>query len=285
MSLFFIDSSTELTKEQVKKIGIEYINIPFIFDGSQTEMLDDFDFNKFYSKLKKGIEIDKIELTSQNYIDIFEPSLVRDDDLIYVYNGTVIENLSDLTNAKQTLLEKYPQRRIELFDTSSFSIGHGIISYCMAIKYRNGATIDELVEFGNKLKREYSTYFILDNANKLSEYGLIDAKNVVSSALSIKPIVSVANDGNYTIVDKVSGKKKAIAELIKYIRQTGENVADYPIGIVYSNNLSEAEDLKVKIVEYFGQDIQVFMQQITPNNITIMGAGVLGLSFHSHKRI
>ena len=113
-----------------------------------------------------------------------------------------------IEKAREILLNKYPQRIIELFNTSNFSIGHGIISYCLAIKYRNGAKISELVEFGERLKKEYSTYFILDNANNLIENALLDSKNVVNSALSIKPIVSIDINGNFNIVDKVSGKKK-----------------------------------------------------------------------------
>ena len=285
MSLFYVDSSSELTFEQTKMLGIERIEVPYSFDGHKVVMENNFDFTKFYSKFKKGIEISSISMSIIDYINAFEPALKQNDDIVYVHTSGGIVNIDELLEAKNKLLAKYPDRRIELIDSGSFSIGYGIVAYNLAIKYRNGATIDELVDYADKIKKDYSTYFLLDGFNVISNNNLIVGSNVVASALSVKPIISTDIDGNFELTDKVSGRKKGVLELIKYIRETGENVADYPIVILYSNNINEAEEFKTKIIDLYGEDIKLFMLKLTPSNASIIGINSLGLSFHTHRKI
>ena len=102
---------------------------------------------------------------------------------------------------------------------------------------------------------------------------------------NIKPIIAVDIAGKLQISEKISGRKKAINKLIEIIRQNAENVSDFPIGIVYTNNLADAMQLEEKLYEYFGQDIQLFKVRMTPSNCALLGTGVLGISFHVHCKI
>jgi len=285
MSVFYVDSSSELTLEQTKMLGVERIEMPYSFDGNKVIMENDFDLTKFYSKLKKGIQVKNASMTTDDYIEAFEPILKQNDDIVYVHSSSGIISTDSLCEAKNKLLVDYPNRRIELIDSCSFSIGYGIIAYNLALKYRNGATIDELVEYADNIKKEYSIYLLLDNVETISSNNLLDNNNLVTSALSVKPIISTDIDGNFELTDKVSGRKKGVLELIKYIRETGENVADNPITILYSNNVTEAEDLKTKLNNLYGEDIKLFMQRLTPSNASIVGINVLGISFHTHRKI
>ena len=85
-------------------------------------------------------------------------------------------------------------------------------------------------------------------------------------------------------VAKVSGKKKVINKLIELCRQTGTNVADYPISIVFSNDIKLAEELKGKLIEFFGNEVTILLERLSPSNAAILGNSVIGLSFHVHKK-
>ena len=117
--------------------------------------------------------------------------------------------------------------------------------------------------------------------NQLIDHSLV----TTGTALNIKPILAINLDGKLELCDKVSGKKKAIAKLLEVLRQTGENVADYPIGVVYTNDESQADELCQKIKEYYGEDIQLFKKRMTPSNVGLLGGGILGISFHVHRKI
>ena len=126
---------------------------------------------------------------------------------------------------------------------------------------------------------------MLDNITTIGNNKLLNNNNLVASALSVKPIISTDIDGKFELTDKVSGRKKGALELVKYIRETGENVADYPIAILYSNNVNEAEEFKSKLIELYGEDVKLFMLKLTPSNASIIGINNLGLSFHTHRKI
>ena len=128
-------------------------------------------------------------------------------------------------------------------------------------------------------------YFSCDSMEKLFENSIILNTQSVGTSLNIKPIMAINLDGNAEIIDKVSGKKKAISKMLELLRQTGENVADYPIGVVYSNDEASALELCEKIKEYYGQDVQIICNRMTPSNVGVLGGGMLGISFHVHRKI
>ena len=285
MSLFFVDSASDLNHDIIKKLGIEMINLPYKKDNQECEYGSDFDHKKIYSKSKKGISIERMLLNKQDYINIFEPCLIQGDDIVYVISSTNISDAEPLTQAKNDLLQKYPERKFEIVDSKNISIGQGLVSYECAMLYRKGDSVEDIAEKAMTIANEYAFYFACDSVEKLSKAGGIDSVITGGTALNIKPIVTINFDGKFELSDKVSGKKKTIAKLLEIIRQQGENVADYPIGIVYTTDENSATDLMEKIKETFGSDINLLFEKLTPSNVGLLGSEILGLAFHTHKKI
>ncbi|MGN0960678.1 MAG: DegV family protein, partial [Christensenellales bacterium] len=283
-SLLFVDSGCDLSSDNIKKLGIECINLPYSINDNVLSFSDEFDYDKFYSKCRKGVIINNRPLTKQEYIDIFEPA-IKGDDIIYIHTSVNILDLSVLESVKTTLTKKYPTRRFELIDSSNMSVGQGIFSFLIAKMYRNGSTIDELLQKANTLKNEIAMYMIVDSFDELSNHNLIDSNKITGTALNIKPILAIDLDGKMQIVDKVSGRKKALNELIKIIRQMGENVGDYPIAISHSRADKDAEYIESKLKEYFGDDLELFIEKISPSNTAILGINAICVAFHIHTKI
>ena len=154
-----------------------------------------------------------------------------------------------------------------------------------AIQYRNGLSVKELVDYSEQLRDEIAFYLFVDSLEGLSVRGLIDSKMVSGTALNIKPILAIDIDGKVQLIDKVSGKKKAINKLIEILRQKGENIVDYPLSICYSGAEKEAIEMADKIKEYFGDDVQIIISPMTPNSTALIGLGAIGVAFHIHKKI
>ena len=243
MSLFFIDNCCDLAKEEIKKLGIECLDFDYCMENKPYEIEDE---EKIISKLKKGLKFSVKAKTVNEYTKIFEECLRQGDDVLYLASS--IYACENLYKAQSKLLEKYPDRVFEIIEDKNFSIGGGMVAYLCALEYRKGASILELKEYAEKIKDEYALYMGVDNIEILQAKGLVDGLSVSGTALSIKPIIAIDIDGKMNVIDKVSGRKKVILKLVELIRQQGKNVADYPIGIMYSNNLADMEELKNKIV-------------------------------------
>ena len=284
MSLFFVDSASDLGFAQIKKLGVEPINFAYSINDKKYEFNSEFDFDKFYSKFKKGVCVNFEPLSMQEYIDIFEPCMKQGDDILYVHSSTKVLEVENLSNARKKLLELYPERKFEIVDSANISIGQGLVSYECALLYRKGLSVGEIYDKSFEIRNSYAMYFACDSLESLNNHNIIDSNLVVGTALNIKPILTLDIDGNIELVDKVSGKKKVISKLIEICRQKGTNVADYPIGIVYSSDINMAEELKEKLLECFGSEITVLMERMSPSNAAILGNSVIGLSFHIHKK-
>jgi RNA polymerase sigma-70 factor (ECF subfamily) len=63
--------------------------------------------------------------------------------------------------------------------------------------------------------------------------------------------------------------------------EVSEELADC---IVFSNDIKLAEELKGKLIEFFGNEVTILLERLSPSNAAILGNSVIGLSFHVHKK-
>lgn len=285
MSLIFVDSCCDLDKEYIKKLGIECIDLPYSINDKTFSFDDSFDYKKFYSKCKKGVIINNVPLKENEYINVFDKCLSLGDDIIYIHSSSNILDDTNLINAKNTLCEIYPDRKFELIDSQNFSVGQGLVSIALSMMYRRGDSVKEIVDASNSITDEYAMYFATGSSEQMCNKGLIDSNSVSGSMLNIRPIYTIDIDGKVALVDKVSGKKKSVLKLLELCRQHGSNVVDYPIAVVYGNDEVIAKELFEKLKEHFGSDAQIFMTQMSPASVGVLGDSVLGIAFHVHKKI
>ena len=286
MSLLFASSSSDLNVETIKKLGIECIKYPYKKDDKLHFFDEDFDFGGFYSKVKKNANFDCAYLSTEDFVKVFEPCFEQGDDIIYVHSSAKIIDSTSICEAKKILEDKYKDRKMLLIDSKNISIGEGVVAYLCALLYRKGNSLKDIEEKSLDIINESAFFFATNNTNKLEKNNLISSNySTGGTALNIKPIWTLNIDGEIELFDKVSGKKKCISRLLEIIRQMGENVADFPIEIVYTIDENSANELKSKILDTYGNETSVNIERMTPNNSMLLGEDLLGLSFHIHRKI
>ena len=285
MSLFFVDNSCDLNFEQIHKLGIECFGIPYLINDMEHSFDDDFNYEKFFSKVRKGVVLSHRALTKEEYFQALEPALSGGDDVVYVYASSKIFDYANLEKAKEKLLTKYPERRLELIDSQNFSAGLGMVALELALKYKNGCTIDEIVEHSYQLKSKVATYMVVKSLENLSLNGAVESSNLVGSTLNVNYLVAVDIDGGLRVVEKVSGRKKAIAKLIQTVRQQGQNITDYSLIVTEAQSGTEGEDMIAKLKEYYGEELKVILQKMSPTSTDIAGLGAIAIAFKVHRKL
>jgi fatty acid-binding protein DegV len=155
---------------------------------------------------------------------------------LYVHASSQIFDTTNLVKAKQKLIEKYPERKFELIDSKNFSSGYGAVCFALAIMYKSGMSIEEIMKEDYKLIDSMACYMVVDSLESISNYGVIDTNAVIGTALNIKSIIAIDIDGKLKLIEKISGRKRAISKLVQLIRQTGQNIVDNPISALVNAN-------------------------------------------------
>lgn len=190
---------------------------------------------EFYKKIVSDKLFPKTSLPPiQDYIDVFEPYLKKGLDIICMcLTSKFSGSYQSAMNAKNILLETYPESRIEVFDTIQATGGQGLVVYEAARMKAAGYTLDNLIEKLNLLKETAKINFTVDSLEHLQKGGRIGkASAFAGMILNIKPIIVLKN-GELNPHAKVRGHKKAIKTIIDMtIDEIGAEKEKYNICLI-----------------------------------------------------
>lgn len=288
MYQLFCDSNCELWHTKVKELGLHVIRMPYVLDGEEYyyDMGEQTDFDHFYKRMREGAVPTTSAINEQNYIDYFEPILKAGDDIFYItFSHKLSATFESMDKAIAVLKERYPERVIRTFDTKSISLGAGFQVYYAALKYREGATMDELEAYLCDISAHTVVYFIVDDLVYLKRGGRISALTAAfGTLLNIKPVISIMPDGSLKSVGKVKGAKRVYSEFIRIMKEKKCDVKNYRVEVLQADCKETGDGFIKALKEEFGEDIQIDYQIVGPVIATHCGPGTLGLIFHGESR-
>ena len=287
MYRLFCDSNCELWYTTVKELGLNVIRMPYFSGGEEHyyDMGEETDFKAFFDRMKAGETPKTAALNEYAYIEYFEPVLARGEDIYYItFSHQMSATFQSMKAAIATLKEKYPDREIRWKDSKLISMGSGFVTYYAALKYKEGATMSELDEYIDELIQHTTMYFAVDDLTYLYRGGRVSGvSKVVGNMLGIKPILYMNNEGKIVNVDKVKGKRKALARLLEAVEKEGENVTDYKIFVLEASACEDGKALADSIRAKY-PEADIVIQTVGPVIGSHCGPGTVAVIFHSKKR-
>ena len=287
MYRLFCDSNCELWYKTVDELGINVIRMPYTLNGEEHfyDMGRQTDFDAFFAAMKGGAVPKTSALNEYAYVEYFEPVLAAGEDIYYItFSNAMSATFNAMEAAIQTLKAKYPERVIRTVDTKTISLGAGFIVYYAALKYKDGASMDELDAYVKELVPHVATYFAVDDLTYLYRGGrLSGVSKVFGNLLGIKPILCFNDEGKIVNVDKQKGFKKAMSALRSYLREKGTELDKYKVFILQADCKNVAEEFADGIKQEF-PETEVVIQPVGPVIGSHCGPGTVGLIFHSSER-
>ncbi len=287
MYQLFCDSNCELWYTTVKELGLNVIRMPYFSGGEEHyyDMGEETDFKAFFDRMKAGETPKTAALNEYAYVEYFEPVLARGEDIYYVtFSHQMSATFNSMKAAIATLKEKYPDREIRWKDSKLISMGSGFVTYYAALKYKEGATMSELDEYIDELIQHTTMYFAVDDLTYLYRGGRVSGvSKVIGNMLGIKPILYMNKEGKIVSIDKVKGKRKAMARLLEAVETDGENVSDYKIYIVEAMAMDDANALAESLRAKY-PDAEIVIQTVGPVIGSHCGPGTVGVIFHGKKK-
>ncbi len=176
----------------------------------------DLSRDEFVSHLRRG----EIPKSSQPAIgafwEVYQDRITRGYDVVAIH---IASQLSGTFNTSRSAAAAVGQERIRLVDSGTVSMGFGWLVIEAADLAARGATIDEIVAYLERRKRDQRVYATLETLEFLQRGGRIGrAAALLGSALQMKPIVAVRG-GVVEPVERVRTFRRALDRILALSRQ------------------------------------------------------------------
>ena len=242
------DSMSDLTQEDASRMGITVLPMPVRFGEEERWEGVDLSREEFFARLRVAEELPHTsQIAPRAWQKAFDRELRDNQDELLCITGS-----SGLTGGYQSALLAREScaapERMAVVDSLNATVGQALLVE-MAVRLRNaGATLQELVDYMEKLKTRQRVFGQADDLKYLVMGGrLSPVVGKVGNALNIKPMLKIEG-GTIDQAGLVRGAAKARAW---YVEQLKKYPPDTSIPLLVAGADCPAETLKVK--EYLEQ--------------------------------
>lgn len=264
-----VDSTADLTKEEIEKYNLEVLPLTVNVDGEEFEDISNEDYilkmrtakSFFTSQPAIGKIMDKYkQLTDEGY------------DIISIHLSDVI---SGTFNTASHVAKSFTNVKVVNSKTTSRGMVF-LIKECIN-QISLGKNISEISEILNNKAKKILTYVTIDRLDNLVKGGrLKKASGIIGGFLNIK-ILTKLYTNELKMIKTVRGKKKLVSALIENVKKdAGEKIKS--IKLAHALSYEYIEMIKVALFENLGYkltDNDVFIT--CPVISTHTGEGAVGI--------
>ena len=289
MLTFFSDTDCDITPKECAEYGIKMISMPYTVGDQVIYPYIDFqtfDAHAFYDMLRGGTIPTTSAMSEEAYIQYFEPEFQAGNDILYVHFSSGTSNTFTIMDQAVTKLkEKYPERKFYHVDTLGITaLSYNVVLEC-AEMYKAGKTAEEIVEWAKVEVPKFPMYFFADDLRFFRRSGRVSGLAATMGGLiGIRPIIYLNDEGKMVSIGKEKGRNKAIARLVQYVEELGEDVKAHRVVIGHSDCPDIAAEAEHLLKEKFGEDLNVVMTVVNPTIGSHCGPNGVGICFHAKHR-
>lgn len=250
------DSTADIPLEVRERLGITMVPLKVLF-GSE-EFYDGIDLTPaaFYEKLTHSSVLPTTSQPSPaEFFDVFKRLTEAGKSIVSIHLSGAMSGTYQSAVIAKSMLED--EGDVTVIDACSASYGYGMIVVRAAEMAAQGESREAIVEEIHRMRRELRLYFIVDTLEYLQKGGRIGkAAAVLGSLLSIKPILTIDDEGVITPVEKARGQKRALARIAELlVSDVGSQPVHLSIALTpgfdeHAKTLAELLRSKLQTVSY-----------------------------------
>ena len=235
------DSSSDITREEAEKLGIEIVALHVAF--GEESFLDGVNIthDEFYKRLEEADELPKTsQMNPAGFVEVFEKFIDDGDEIIGLFISSKLSGTYQSAVIASQMLET---DKIHIVDSKNASLGLALLIREAAKLRDAGKTAEEIKLEIEKLSEKVELIAVIDTLKYLKMGGRLSAASaLVGGVLGITPVISVI-DGAVEVIAKTRGHKKSMKFLIDYMQ---DNMPDenYGVEFAYCRVIKNIEDFK-----------------------------------------
>lgn len=267
----FSDGSCDLPPQLVKEKNVTVIPFYVSFDDMHYQKeIEEIGIRDFYQKMVDEPDVyPKSSMPSvQDYADAFLPAVRQGTPIICICITTKFSgSMQSAVNAKNMLLEDYPDARITVIDATVNTVLQGL--YVLeAVRLRDsGAGYEETVKKLEEIKSTGRIFFTVGNMEYLRHGGRIGkVAGIAVNILGIRPIITLKQGEIFPSGIARSRRKsmeKTVDLIVNYLDELGEPIDHFSIAVGFGYDYGEAvgyRDMVLKVLkEKYGlQELPIY---------------------------
>ena len=278
------DSACDILPEKLAEWNVRMVPLAFLFTDTGKEQKDHEEpIREFYTAMRSGRVAKTSCVNEDAFVDAFTPVLEAGQDILYLgFSSGLSATCENGKKVADALAKKYPERKIRVIDSLAASAGEGLLLY-LGVKNRDaGMGLDENADSLEADKLHICHWFTVDDLVYLKRGGRVSAATaLLGTALNVKPVMHVDNEGHLIKVTQVHGRKKSIRRMAEKLGET--ILPDSPVFISHGDCIEDAEMLRDILKNEYGKEVGL----ITYVGSVIgahSGPGTLALFFRGKER-
>lgn len=289
MLKLFTDTDCDVTPEIAAEYGYSLISMPYSIDGSTVYPYVDFDVfdaRAFYDRLREGALPNTSAISKEKYVEYFEPVFAAGDDILYVHFSRAMTATFDaMDQAVAELLAKYPGRRFYDIDTKGITIVSLNIVLEVGDMIKAGRPVEEVMEWAKTEVDRFAIYFFADDLKFFKHSGRVSGlAATMGTLLGVRPIIFMNSEGKMVSVGTERGRARAIARLMKYVEDLGEDIKSHRVIIGNTDAPEIVEEVEGLLRAKYGDDLNIVKVLVNPTTGGHCGPNGVGICFHAKHR-
>ena len=250
-------STADLSEKHILNKNIKYICFHFELNGKEykDDLGKSIPFPEFYKMLKMGADSKTSQVSVGEFEEHFENFLKDGFDIIHLSLSSGLSGSFNSANiAKESLLQKYPERKIYIVDSLAASSGYGLLVDKVADLRDSGMSIDNLYSWVESNKLRVHHWFSSSDLSFFVKGGrLSKISGAIGQILNICPVMNVDKFGKLVPRFKIRGKEKALQKMLNQMELYADGRTEYSDNCYISNSdcLNDAKHLGLLISEKF----------------------------------
>lgn len=237
------DSCADLPISLLQERNIRCIPLTVSFGAEQLKDGVDISPDGFFSRLRTAKEMPTTsQIVPQQFQEVFAALVAEGHEVVYVGLSSGLSG--SYQNAALTANAPDFAGRVFAVDSLGASVGLGLMVLRASDLAAQGKSAAEIASDIDSFRTRMCHVFTLDTLEYARKGGRVSAFSAMAaSVLDVKPVLHMDMAGKLIPIDRVRGRKKAIARLFDEMERLGANPRDQRVGICHAAAEEEALEM------------------------------------------
>jgi DegV family protein with EDD domain len=268
------DSGSDVPAEIVKSMGIFVLPLQVNYKAKSYSDGVDIDAQTIYENLTTEIPTTSLP-TGQVVADTI--AKIEAQGYTHILAVVLSAGLSGTCNMIR-LTAEHSKLPMKVIDTKNIGIGSGL-SVIKAAQWANeGFTFADLSDKVEQIIENTKVFFVLNTLEYLQKGGRIGKVSAfVGQTLDLKPIITCNEEGIYTTVTKVRGRKGSLTRIKEIACSSVEGATKINIAFAHGDALEEVSRIKEDVLSRLNNVKDVYVGPVSPALGVHTGPGLIGI--------